>query len=329
MGEQEQLLIAQSLPREPRLPVCLVFPGQGSQMVGMLKNLKDLPTVREMLDTATSILGYDLLQLCLEGPEEKLAQTVYCQPAMFVAGMAAVEQLKIDAPEKVSRCQAVAGLSLGEYTALAVAGVFDFPTGLRLVKARGEAMERETTKPGAPLQGMLSVAGLEEAVVSKLCKEIAGNDSVCQIANFLFPKGFSVAGHKAAIEELEPKVMDAGAMQAKILKTSGAFHTPLMMGARDALMKELEAVRGDMRAPTCQVYMNVTSKPIGPDTTVDEIIEMLGNQLISPVRWDASMLHAIEDGCSEFFECGPNKQLKSMMKRIKMSAFNKMQNIPA
>merc|ERR1719436_2227442 len=104
------------------------------------------------------------MEICLEGDEETLAQTKYCQPAMYIAGLAALEQLKLDAPEKVSRCQAVAGLSLGEYTALAAAGVFDFETGLRLVKARAEAMEHETTKQGAPKQAMLSVAGLDKSI---------------------------------------------------------------------------------------------------------------------------------------------------------------------
>merc|ERR1712187_96699 len=101
-----------------------------------------------------------------------------------------------------------------------------------------------------------------------------------------------------------------------MLKTSGAFHTPLMLGARSALLTKLDELKGHMQPPRCKVYMNITSKPIGPDTSVKDIIIMLGDQLVSPVLWDASMTHAIDDGCKEFFECGPNKQLKSMMKRI-------------
>merc|ERR1719343_255179 len=136
-----------------------------------MKGLKDLEPVQRMLKTAKEILGYDILDLMLNGPEDKLAQTKFCQPALYIAGLAAVEQLKLDDPSSVTRCQAVAGLSLGEYTALTVAGVFDFETGLRIVKARGEAMEKEVTKPGAPPQAMLSVAGLAQDKVEQLCKE--------------------------------------------------------------------------------------------------------------------------------------------------------------
>jgi len=313
----------------PTLPVCIVFPGQGSQYVGMLKGLQALPAVKAMLETAKKVLGYDILELCLKGPEDKLALTKYCQPAMFIAGLAALEQLKIDQPEKVSSCQALAGLSLGEYAALAAAGVFDFETGLQLVKARAEAMEHETTKPDAPPQAMLSVVGVEESTVNRLCKECAGSGQVCQIANYLFPKGFAIAGHKDAIEKLHPKMMEAGALQAKLLKTGGGFHTSMMQGARSALLSKLEDVKVRMQPPRCQVFMNVTSKAIGPSTDVSEIVALLGDQLVSPVRWDASMHAAINAGCKEFFECGPNKQLKSMMKRIHLPTHAAMLSVQA
>merc|ERR1711920_1061920 len=151
---------------------------------------------------------------------------------------------------------------------------------------------------------------------------------VCSVANCLFPKGFSVAGNTGAIERLEKKVTEAGALQAKILKTSGAFHTRMMLGARSVLLAKLEELEGQMQPPKCKVYMNITSKPIGPDTSVKDIIKMLGDQLVSPVLWDASMTHAIDDGCKEFFECGPNKQLKSMMKRINKQISEATTNVP-
>jgi len=313
------------------LPICLVFPGQGSQCVGMMKSLKDLPAVKEMLDKANDILGYDILELMLNGPEERLAQTKYCQPAMYIAGLAAVEQLKLDEPSAVSRCQALAGLSLGEYTALTVAGVFDFETGLRVVKARGESMDFETSKPGGKKQAMLSVAGLPRETVEQLCREVLGTsrDEVCQIANFLFPKGFSVAGTEDSVKALEPKAMAAGALQAKLLKTSGAFHTPVMAGAKDYLLGQLKQVEGSMRPPRCPVYMNTTAKAIGPGTAVQDIIKLLGEQLVSPVLWEQSMQQALKDGCMDFFECGPSKQLKAMMKRIDTKTEQRMKNVLA
>jgi [acyl-carrier-protein] S-malonyltransferase len=314
------------------LPVCIVFPGQGSQYVGMMKTLKELPVVADMLERANSILGFDLMELMLNGPEDKLAQTNYCQPAMYVAGLAALEQLKIDDPEKVERCMAMAGLSLGEYTALTAAGVLDFETGLKIVKERGEAMDYETKKEGAVKQSMMSVAGLSQSVVDSLCEEIVaglGQGEVCQIANFLFPNGFSVAGTTGAVAQLETKAKDAGALQAKLLKTSGAFHTPIMAGAKDRVLAALESARSTMRPPKMPIYMNCTAKTIGPDTPVSEIIRLLGDQLVSPVRWEQSMKAAIQDGCTTFYECGPNKQLKAMMKRIDPKIQEKMTSVPA
>mmetsp|Transcript_86571 Transcript_86571/g.149822 ORF Transcript_86571/g.149822 Transcript_86571/m.149822 type:complete len:517 (-) Transcript_86571:72-1622(-) len=311
------------------LPVALVFPGQGSQYVGMMKDLQHLDPVKEMLKKANTILGYDIMDIMLYGPETKLSATKYCQPAMYIAGLAAIEKLKMDDPTKVSNCEATAGLSLGEYTALTVAGVFDFETGLKLVKTRGEAMEHETTKPDAKAQSMMSVAGLDKGTVENLCAESCAPGEVCKIANFLFPKGFSCAGDTAAVEKLEKKVLDAGALQAKMLKTSGAFHTPIMSPAREKLMAALELAKPSMKPPKCKVYMNVTSKAIDSSTKPSEICSMLGDQLTNSVMWDSCMTNAINDGITEFFECGPSKQLKAMMKRIDAKMVNNMTNVLA
>merc|ERR1712050_426430 len=189
-----------------------------------------MPKVKEMLDKSKDILGYDILEICLNGPETKLEETKYCQPAMFIAGLAGVEKLRGEREEAVSRCQVVAGLSLGEYTALCTAGVFTFEDGLKLVKLRGEAMQAAAS---ASKQAMLSVAGLEKPKLMELCESAKQGISgaVCQIANELFPKGFSVAGTEEAIVKLKDLADKAGALQAKVLKTSGGFHTPLMKPA--------------------------------------------------------------------------------------------------
>jgi len=313
------------------LPTCLIFPGQGSQYVGMMETFKDLQSVKEMLGQAKDILGYDILDLMLKGPEEKLMQTEYCQPAMYIASLAAVEQLKVESPSQVEKCKAVAGFSLGELTALTVAGVFDFETGLRIVRARAEAMAHEVSKPGAKAQGMVSVAGLERDVVERLCQEVKTSlpDDMCQIANFMFPTGFSVAGTEQAVLAMQKKATDAGALQAKVVKTSGAFHTPMMSGAQDALVAELQRVEGSLKSPRCFVYMNTSAKSVGPSTPVKEIIKMLGEQLVSPVLWEQCMVRAIKDGCTKFYECGPSKQLKAMMKRIDPKMADKTVNILA
>jgi len=305
---------------QPPLPVALMFPGQGSQSVKMMSEAKDLPAVKSMLRRAEGILGYDILEICLQGPESKLEQTRYCQPAMYIGGLAGAEKLKSQQREKVERCQALAGLSLGEYTALTVAGVFDFETGLKIVKLRGEAMQEAAE---ASQQSMLSVAGLSQEKLSALCKECCEADSdVCQIANFLFPNGFSCAGTSAAVERLMAKAQSTeGCLQAKLLKTSGGFHTSLMLSAREKLLSALRDVEGDMKSPKCDVYMNLTGKKISKGTKPAEIIDMLGDQLISCVQWEPSIKEMIKDGVTEFYECGPMKQLKAMLKRIDANAF--------
>jgi len=305
------------------LPVALLFPGQGSQYVKMLQGVKDLPQVADMLAKATSILGYDLLELCLTGPEEKLAETKYCQPAMFVGGLAGVCKLRSEKGKVADSPRCVAGLSLGEYTALCAAGVLSFEDGLRLVKLRGEAMQ-EAAQVGK--QAMLSVAGLDQDVLEKCCKDAEkkqGKGAVCRIANALFPKGFSCAGTEAAVNELKTLAEQKGALQAKLLKTGGAFHTSLMQPAQERLQKALEEVYPSMQPPTCAIYMNVTGKPLAPGTDPKEILELLKKQLVSPVLWSTSVQAMIKDGITEFYECGPQKQIKAMMKRIDNKVWNK------
>lgn len=317
------------IPESPvieTVPIGLIFPGQGSQYVKMLSDDQDNPVVKQMLKTAKEILGYDLLDICLNGPEDKLEQTKYCQPAMYVAGCAAMAKLRDSDQDKVDKCQAVAGLSLGEYTALTAAGVFTFAEGLKLVKLRGEAMQ-EAAEMGTK-QGMISVAGLDEKALNDIINKVKTGDEVLQIANFLFPKGFSVAGNMSAVERLEPAAKQAGALQAKVLKTSGAFHTSLMKPAQEKLVKALEAALPNMKPPRCTVYMNTTGKPIPPGAEPKEIIKLLGDQLTSCVLWEPGMKAMIGDGVQEFYECGPMKQLKAMMKRIDNNMWSKTSNVP-
>jgi len=309
------------------LPVCIVFPGQGSQYVGMLDKLRDIPAVVQMCKQAQGILGYDIVEVIENGPEEKLLQPKFCQPAMYIAALAAIEKLRLDDPSKVNRCLGVAGLSLGEFAACNVAGVFDFETGLKLVQARAEAMDFQATKPGVERQAMLSVAGLDQEVVERLCRECA-KGQICQISNHLFPKGFTVGGVEAAIKAMEQKAKEAGALQAKILRTSGAFHTPMMKDAKGHFLTELRKVKEKFKVPRCKIYMNATATALQPGADIDDIIKGLSDQLASPVLWQQSMEQAIKDGCAEFIECGPSKQLKSMMKRIDPVVAETMLNVP-
>jgi len=313
---------------EEPLPSALVFPGQGSQYVGMYDGVKHLPSVLDMFEKANKILDFDVLELVREGPEEKLEETKLCQPAMFIAGMAAIEKLKEDVgPEAYSRNASVAGFSLGEYTALCAAGVLGFEEMLELVKLRAEAMQ-EAAEIGE--QKMMSVVGLRKSKVEELCKQaakMAGGNSVCQIAICLFKEGFSIGGNIAALEQLEELAKKAGASNARMLKTSGGFHTPLMQPALDKLESTLDAMIPKMKSPHCTVWMNASATPFRPGCDVKDLVALMKKQLIEPVLWDQSIKEMIKEGCTQFYECGASKQLKAMMKRLNKEVWDDMQSI--
>jgi len=268
------------------------------------------------------------LDLCLNGPEEKLEQTQYTQPCMFIGGLAGVEKLRKEKPECAAHPTFVAGLSLGEYTALCVAGVFSFEDGLRLVKLRGEAMQEAATTQGKQL--MLSVAGLDRAACDKCCEEAKkeeGAGATCQVANALFPNGFSLGGSEKAIMICKEKCEAAGALQAKVLKTGGAFHTSLMAPAQAKLNAALDTTVEKMSPPKITIYMNATSEPVEAGAAVTTIIENLKKQLTNPVLWEPTCQKMIKAGITEYYECGPMKQLKAMMKRIDQKVWKTTTNV--
>jgi [acyl-carrier-protein] S-malonyltransferase len=307
------------------LPIGLLFPGQGSQYLKMMASVKDMPAVKDMLAKAKTILGYDILDICLNGKEEQLAESKYCQPAMFIAALAAVEKLRSQRPEAVTKCQAVAGMYEGEFTALCVAGVFTFEEALKLVKIRGEAMQ-EAAAVGK--QAMLSVAGVDKAKLADLCKEAAskeGSGAVCVIANELFPKGFSCAGTEGAIKKLKELADKNGALQAKVMNMGG-FHTSLMLPAAKKIDAALDSALSTMKPTTMTVYMNSSGTGLRPGTSPQQVVNALKLQMCSPVLWEASVKCMIKDGVKEFYECGPMKQIKAMMKRIDPTAWNNTQN---
>jgi len=333
---QEESLAKMDLPRsaiprppaksQPALPVALLFPGQGSQYVGMMKDCVSLPAVKEMLATAEKVLGWDLKEVCLKGPESKLSETKYCQPAMFVAGMAALEVMRQTRRDSVERPQAVAGLSLGEYTACCAAGVLCFEDALQLVKLRAEAMQSATEKMP---QCMVSIAGLDRATLERLCEEAKAAEAgaVCQIANVLFPAGFTCAGSKAAMDKLAGLATSAGALQTRVVKAGGAFHTPLMGPAQEDLNKAIDKMLPRMKPPRCAIYFNATAQKVSAGTLPPDFVGLLKRQMTSEALWEPSVKQMIMDQVKEFYECGPLKQLKSMIKRIDPEAFKRTENI--
>ncbi|MCS7047533.1 MAG: ACP S-malonyltransferase [Gemmataceae bacterium] len=285
-----------------------LFPGQGAQSVGMAKELcAALPAARRLFDEAQAILGYDLLDVCVNGPTERLDSTVVSQPAIFVASLAALEHLRATKPEVEAAVVATAGLSLGEYTALVFAGVLEFPDGLRLVQQRGAAMQAAAdATPGA----MVSVLGLSEEQTAQLCLR-AQAAGLVQIANLLGPNNIVVSGTKAACDEVERLAPEFGAMKTVRLKVAGAFHTDIMRPADEKLAAALAACR--LRPARLPVWSNVDGQP---HTEPEEIRALLIRQVLQPVLWEQTMRNLLAAGIQQFYEIGPGRVLAGLLKRI-------------
>jgi [acyl-carrier-protein] S-malonyltransferase len=291
------------------MQTAFLFPGQGAQTVGMGAMLAaSLPAARALFDRANDILGYDLLALCTEGPEEKLNSTVYSQPALYVCSLAALEQLKQDAPDAVAGCVVTAGLSLGEYTALAFAGALDFDSGLKLVAERGRAMQDASD---AIPSGMVSLLGLERGKIAELCDQ-AREGEVLQIANMLCPGNIVVSGSKAACARVAALAEGAGAMKVIPLAVAGAFHTPIMRPAVERLTAALAKV--ELKKPRVPVLSNVDAQA---HDDPEEIRQLLVRQVVNPVLWEDTMRRMLADyGVEKCYEIGPGRVLAGLLKRI-------------
>jgi [acyl-carrier-protein] S-malonyltransferase len=288
--------------------IAFLFPGQGAQSVGMGRQAAEtIPAARRLYDRANEVLGFDLAKLCFEGPAEELDSTVISQPALFVTSLAAIELLRSNAPDVVLSCEATAGLSLGEYTALVFAGALEFEDGLRLVQVRGEAMQEAAD---ASPSGMVSVLGLERAQVEELCQKAAQGD-VLQIANLLCPGNIVVSGTNAACERVAEMAPAAGAMKAMPLAVAGAFHTPLMASAAERLSEAL--AEAQFKRPSITVVSNVDGRP---HEDPESFRALLLEQLVSPVRWEDSMRYLLAEGYDQFYEVGPGRVLRGLLKRI-------------
>ena len=285
----------------------LLFPGQGAQHVSMGRKLAEqYPRARELYEQANQILGFDLAQLCFEGPADQLDSTVISQPALFVTSLAALEKLRSDAPEIVLGCEMAAGLSLGEYTALVFSGAMSFEDGLRVVQRRGQAMQAAAD---ATPSGMVSILLLDRDKVEQICEEASPHGPL-RIANYLCPGNLVVSGENAACERAAELAVAAGG-RAIPLAVAGAFHTNIMKPADEALAEALLNVR--ISPPEIPVVSNVDAKP---HSDPEEIRQLLIQQVINPVRWEDSINYMLSEGCTYFFEVGPGKVLKGLLKRI-------------
>lgn len=278
-----------------------VFPGQGSQFTEMGKDLFDrFERARKMFKASDEILGFDLSKILLEGTKEELQQTRVTQPAIYLHSVITSEVIGNN-----FQPDAVAGHSLGEFSALTAAGAINFESGLKLVSQRAEAMQKACNL----IKGtMAAVLGLEDQRVEEVCAQVKG---VVVAANYNCPGQLVISGSIEAITLACEALKDAGARRALVLPVGGAFHSPLMEPARNDLANAIEDTK--FSTPKCPVYQNTTARAVTDPT---EIQKNLIAQLTAPVRWTQSIKAMIEAGISDFVEVGPGKVLQGLIKKI-------------
>ena len=278
-----------------------LFPGQGSQFPGMGKDLFDQSEIaKEMFQVSDEILGFELSTLLIEGSKEDLQQTRVTQPAIFLHSVITAKVIGND-----FKPDAVAGHSLGEFSALTAAGAIDFESGLKLVSQRAEAMQKACNLSEGT---MAAVLGLEDNIVEEICQQTSG---VVVAANYNCPGQLVISGSKDAIESACKNLELVGARRALILPVSGAFHSPLMEPARTELANAIDST--NFSAPFCPIYQNSTAM------SVEDPIEIKKNliaQLTSPVMWTQTINAMVESGITDFFEVGPGKVLQGLIRKI-------------
>lgn len=284
----------------------ILCPGQASQKVGMGQDLyQETELGKSYFDAANDILGMDIQDIIFSGPEETLKQTQYTQPAIYIVSVIISELLK----QKGVMPTCAAGHSLGEYSALAISGAFDFETGLELVKVRAEGMQNAATiHPGT----MAAVIGMDDEKVRELCNTFS--DGIVVAANYNAKGQVVISGEMDAVRAIMPQMKNAGALKVVELNIGGAFHSPLMTPAKEALMEKLASI--DIQNSKIPVYANVSASPV---SSGDEIRQSLIDQLENPVRWHESISQMINDGVTSAVEVGPGRVLQGLTRRIDRS----------
>ena len=278
----------------------LVFPGQGSQFVGMGKELyESRKDIKDLMESANDILGFDILSIMFNGTEEDLKKTKVTQPAIFIHSLAAVKAVD------TIGAGMVAGHSLGEFSALVANGTLSFKDGLELVYQRALAMQEACD---ANPSSMAAVLGLEDEKVEEICAQIEG---IVVPANYNCPGQLVISGETAAVEKACEALKAAGAKRALLLPVNGAFHSPLMKPAQDKLAKAIENTK--FNKPIIPIYQNITTTAVEDP---EEIKKNLIAQLTGPVKWTQTVRNMIADGAESFVEVGPGKTLQGLIKKI-------------
>lgn len=281
-----------------------VFPGQGAQFIGMGKNLYDEnKSVKSLFEQADDILGFSIKDIMFNGTAEELKQTKVTQPAVFLHSVAAANSIDDFKPN------AVAGHSLGEFSALVAAKVISFEDGLKLVSARAKAMQSACE---AQASTMAAILALEDEVVENVCSQTEG---IVVAANYNCPGQLVISGEVSAVEKACEKLKEEGAKRALILPVGGAFHSPLMKPAENELKAAIENTK--FSKGICPIYQNVTTTAV---VSPEEIQENLIKQLTAPVKWTQSIQNMWQDGIKHFVEVGPGRTLQGLIKKIEREA---------
>lgn len=322
--------VAKSLPKALKSSVIL-FPGQGSQYVGMASNLCD--KARSLFDMANQVLGYDLLSLCQRGPEGDLNRTEHSQPAIFVSSLAAVENLASKSRGAIEKCTATAGFSIGEFAALVLAQSIDFVEALRLVKLRAEVTQILSDQVPS---GMMTVLYSNDGRVAEACtmareycirSGLNEKESVCSISNHLFPHAKVIGGHEKALEFIEVNGKDFGIKRMKRLAVSGAFHTQLMKSAEQDLKKALAKIT--IKEPKIKVYSNTDASVY---LNAAQVRRSLAQHVHQPVLWQQIIQKMYKDLRQDdelpvTFECGPQNSMTTILGMINLKAKKLAYNI--
>lgn len=287
------------------MKTAFIFPGQASQKVGMGNDLYEGSLLgKEYFNIANTVLDYDIQKIIFKGPEELLTQTRFTQPAIYIVSVI-LGSLLI---EKGVSPTVVAGHSLGEYSALTIAGSLDFQNGLELVKNRAESMfAADAENPGS----MAAIIGLESEVVDELCAAYNKPDGIVVIANKNTPIQTVISGHTNAVKRVVDIAKQRGAIKAILLNVSGAFHSPLMRPAREALAEKINSI--EIRDASIPVYANISAEPV---EIAEEIKNCLIKQLEMPVLWSKTIGNMKRNGINNFIEVGPGRVLRGINKRI-------------